>query len=46
LLAFTVVLALFVIWAHRSNIGRLLRGEENRFASSEGEGPPPDAESA
>lgn len=24
-------LALFVIYAHRSNIGRLLRGEENRF---------------
>ena len=24
-------LAVFVIYAHRSNIGRLLRGEENRF---------------
>lgn len=24
-------LALFVIYAHRSNIGRLVRGEENRF---------------
>lgn len=28
LVAFTVALALFVLWAHRSNIGRLLRGEE------------------
>lgn len=26
-----VGLALFVIYAHRSNIGRLVRGEENRF---------------
>ncbi|RMH20388.1 MAG: glycerol-3-phosphate acyltransferase, partial [Gemmatimonadetes bacterium] len=25
---FTFALGLFVIWAHRSNIGRLLRGEE------------------
>lgn len=24
-------LALFVIWKHRVNVGRLLRGEENRF---------------
>lgn len=30
---FSVLIALFVIWAHRSNIGRLLRGEENRFGS-------------
>ena len=28
---FAVVLAVFVIWKHRTNIGRLLRGEENRF---------------
>lgn len=28
-------LALFVIYAHRSNIGRLLRGEENRFGREE-----------
>ncbi len=27
----SAALAAFVIWAHRSNIGRLLRGEENRF---------------
>ncbi|MFO7895179.1 MAG: glycerol-3-phosphate 1-O-acyltransferase PlsY [Longimicrobiales bacterium] len=30
-LSLAVGLALFVIYAHRSNIGRLLRGEENRF---------------
>lgn len=29
--AFTAALAAFVIWAHRSNIRRLLRGEEHRF---------------
>ena len=32
--AFAVALAVFVIWAHRTNIRRLLRGEENRFGSS------------
>lgn len=38
--AFSAALALFVIWAHRSNIGRLMRGEENRFgAAREGTGP-------
>jgi glycerol-3-phosphate acyltransferase PlsY len=31
LLAFCTVLAAVVIWAHRANIRRLLRGEENRF---------------
>lgn len=31
LLIFTVALALFVCWAHRSNIRRILKGEENRF---------------
>lgn len=31
LLAFTAALGAFVIWAHRSNIGRLLRGEEASF---------------
>lgn len=30
-LAFALALGLFVIWAHRSNIGRLARGEERRF---------------
>lgn len=28
---FTAALAVFVIWAHRSNIRKLLRGEEHRF---------------
>ena len=31
LVLFTVALAVFVFWAHRSNIRRLLKGEENRF---------------
>ena len=31
---FAVALSAFVIWAHRSNIGRLRRGEENRFGRS------------
>lgn len=30
-LALSIVLAIFVIVAHRTNIGRLLRGEEHRF---------------
>jgi glycerol-3-phosphate acyltransferase PlsY len=28
---FTIALAVFVFWAHRSNIRRILKGEENRF---------------
>jgi acyl phosphate:glycerol-3-phosphate acyltransferase len=28
---FSVALAAFVIWAHRANIGRLIRGEESRI---------------
>lgn len=31
LVAFTGGLALFVLWAHRANIARLLTGEEHRF---------------
>lgn len=31
LIGFTIALAAFVFWAHRSNIRRLLKGEENRF---------------
>lgn len=31
LVGFTVALAVFVIWAHRANVGRLLRGEESRL---------------
>ena len=30
-MAAAVVVALVVIWAHRSNIGRLLHGTESRF---------------
>lgn len=31
LVGFSSTLAVFVVWKHRSNIRRLLRGEENRF---------------
>jgi len=31
LFAVSVVIAAFVFWTHRANIGRLRRGEENRF---------------
>jgi glycerol-3-phosphate acyltransferase PlsY len=31
LVGFSTALAAFVVWKHRSNIGRLMRGEENRF---------------
>ncbi len=42
--ALTLALALFVIWAHRTNIGRLLKGEESRIGVGRtvgvsGEGP-------
>jgi glycerol-3-phosphate acyltransferase PlsY len=30
-LIFAFAIALFNVWTHRSNIGRLLRGEENKF---------------
>ena len=30
-LVFSLALATFVVWAHRVNVGRLARGEENRF---------------
>ena len=36
LVAFTGALALFVFWAHRSNLRRLLKGEENRFGQQKG----------
>lgn len=32
---FTIGLSCFVIWAHRSNLRRLMRGEENRFGAGE-----------
>lgn len=35
-LGFAVAVSLFVIWAHRGNIGRLLRGEERRFGRRAG----------
>jgi len=36
LVYFAVILGAFVIWAHRTNIRRLIRGEENRFGRSRG----------
>lgn len=38
LLVFAFVLAAFVIWAHRSNVRRLVHGEENRIAGPRGPG--------
>ncbi len=38
MLVFTAALAVFIIWAHRTNIRRLLRGEENRFGASSSAG--------
>lgn len=32
----SVALAVFVFWTHRANIGRLRRGEENRFGKRKG----------
>ncbi len=39
LVGFSGALALFVVWAHRSNIGRIVRGEESRFGGGSGRGP-------
>ena len=39
-LVFTVLLAAFVIWAHRDNIGRLIQGEEKRIGSPRNERSP------
>ena len=41
----SIVVALFVFFTHRANIGRLRRGEEHRFARKRGNGdaPPPHA---
>jgi len=36
LLLFTAALAAFVFWAHRSNIRRLMKGEESRFGKKKG----------
>jgi acyl phosphate:glycerol-3-phosphate acyltransferase len=38
LLWFSVVLAAMVVWAHRSNIRRLVRGEEHRFRGARRQG--------
>jgi len=32
----SLALMAFVVWAHRANIGRLLRGEEHRFGQGQG----------
>ena len=32
LVGLAIFAALFIIWTHRKNVGRLVRGEENRFA--------------
>jgi glycerol-3-phosphate acyltransferase PlsY len=40
LVLFTFGLAAFVFWAHRSNIRRLLKGEENRFGRAKDAGKP------
>lgn len=37
LVGFSVALAVFIVWAHRSNIQRILRGEEHRFGRKSGE---------
>jgi glycerol-3-phosphate acyltransferase PlsY len=42
LLWFSAGLAAVVVWAHRGNIGRLARGEENRFGRRGRTGPPAD----
>jgi glycerol-3-phosphate acyltransferase PlsY len=33
LFIFSLVVAIFIIYRHRSNIARLVRGQENRFAA-------------
>jgi glycerol-3-phosphate acyltransferase PlsY len=39
----SVLVAIFVFWTHRSNIGRLMRGEEPRFGRKKST-PPPNAD--
>lgn len=43
---FATALAVFVIWKHRSNIGRLVRGEENRFGRPRPAETPPSSSEA
>ena len=40
MLWFAGALAVFVVWSHRSNIGRLLKGEEASFRRAAPEGDP------
>jgi glycerol-3-phosphate acyltransferase PlsY len=40
LLALSIALALFVVWTHRTNLGRLLRGEEKPITVGRPDGPP------
>ena len=40
-LALGIAVAIFVIYAHRSNIGRIVRGEEHRFGGGRGSAAPP-----
>ncbi len=40
---FSAGLAVFVMWSHRSNIGRLMRGEESSFRKAEASPPAPSA---
>lgn len=35
----SLIVGVFVFWTHRANIGRLRRGEENRFGRSRGSAP-------
>ena len=44
--AVSVLVAVFVFWTHRSNIGRLRRGEEPRFGRKTPPAPPSDAGAA
>jgi glycerol-3-phosphate acyltransferase PlsY len=39
---FATPLAVFVVWKHRANIGRLMRGEENRFRRGSSQETPQD----
>jgi glycerol-3-phosphate acyltransferase PlsY len=41
LLALSAALALFVVWTHRTNLRRLLRGEEKPITVARGGGRPP-----
>ncbi len=40
LLYVSLVVAFFVVWTHRANIGRLRRGEEHRFGKRKAQAPP------